>query len=106
MRRPRRGLLRKAPADQVAVLLASRRGQLQLSASAYERTGKQANSAALRSPEKAPDAPGQLYNLESDPGETTNLYVEHPEIVKQLKTQLDEFVSSGRGVPSRNVPAQ
>lgn len=57
-------------------------------------------------PEKAPGAPGQLYNLESDPGETTNLYFEHPEIVKQLKTQLDEFVSSGRGAPTRNVPAQ
>ena len=53
-------------------------------------------------PEKAPDAPGQLYNLEADPGETTNLYFEHPEIVKQLKTQLDEFVSSGRSAPARD----
>ena len=39
-------------------------------------------------PEKAPDAPGQLYNLDTDPGETTNLYFEHPEIVKELKTRL------------------
>ena len=53
-------------------------------------------------PEKAPDAPGQLYNLETDPGETTNLYFEHPEIVKELKTRLDEFVSSGRSAPARD----
>ena len=38
----------------------------------------------------APDAPGQLYDLEADPGETTNLYFEHPEIVERMKAQLDE----------------
>ena len=54
-------------------------------------------------PEKAPGAPAQLYNLESDPGETTNLYFEHPEIVKELKSQLDEFVSSGRSAPTRGL---
>ena len=51
--------------------------------------------------EKAPDAPGQLYNLEKDPGETNNLYFEHPEVVKELKVQLDEFVKSGRSAPLR-----
>ena len=50
-------------------------------------------------PEKAPDAPGQLYHLGSDPGETTNLYWTHPEIVDELKSQLDDFVSSGRSTP-------
>lgn len=49
-------------------------------------------------PELAPDAPGQLYNLETDPGETTNLYFEHPEIVEELKSKLDELVESGRSV--------
>lgn len=44
----------------------------------------------------APDAPGQLYNLEEDPGETNNLYFKHPEIVKELKDKLQEFISSGR----------
>ena len=52
-------------------------------------------------PEKAPDAPGQLYDLEKDPGETNNLYFEHPELVKELKAQLDEFVKSGRSAPLR-----
>jgi hypothetical protein len=51
--------------------------------------------------EKAPDAPGQLYDLQQDPGETTNLYFEHPEIVKALKTQLDKFKESGRSTPLR-----
>ena len=50
-------------------------------------------------PEKAPDAPGQLYNLQSDPGETTNLYFKNPEIVRELKGKLEEFKKSGRSAP-------
>lgn len=56
---------------------------------------------ALMLPEKAPDAPGQLYNLEDDPGETTNLYNEYPELVKELKALLDQCVESGRSVARR-----
>lgn len=52
-------------------------------------------------PEKAPDAPGQLYNVEADPGETTNLYFERPEIVSKLKAQLEEYKASGRSTPRR-----
>ncbi len=47
----------------------------------------------------APDAPGQLYNLDDDPGETTNLYFEQPEIAKELKAKLEQFVASGRSAP-------
>ena len=50
-------------------------------------------------PEKAPDAPGQLYDLEADPGETTNLYFERPQVVAELKTVLDRYVASGRSAP-------
>ena len=50
-------------------------------------------------PEKAPDAPGQLYNLESDPGEATNLYFKNPEIVRELKGKLEEFKKRGRSAP-------
>ncbi len=50
-------------------------------------------------PEKAPDAPGQLYNLESDPGETNNLYFKNPEIVRELKGKLEQFKKSGRSAP-------
>jgi arylsulfatase A len=51
--------------------------------------------------EKAPNAPGQLYDLEKDPGETNNLYFEYPELVRELSTQLKEFVKSGRSAPLR-----
>ena len=50
----------------------------------------------------APDAPGQLYNLETDPGETKNVYFEHPEIVTELKSKLDEYKRSGRSAPVRH----
>ena len=48
----------------------------------------------------APTAPGQLYDLSQDPGETTNLYFKHPEIVKELKALLDESRKSGRSRPN------
>ena len=50
-------------------------------------------------PEKSPNAPGQLYNLDTDPGESNNLYFEKPEIVKELKNKLEEFKKSGRSAP-------
>lgn len=46
--------------------------------------------------EKAPAAPGQLYDLEKDPGETDNLYFQHPEVAKRLKAKLDQTKASGR----------
>ena len=48
-----------------------------------------------------PQAPGQLYNLETDPSETTNLYSRYPEIVRGMKAQLEAFKSSGRSAPLR-----
>ncbi|VGO12217.1 Arylsulfatase [Pontiella desulfatans] len=52
------------------------------------------------------DAPKmQLYDLEKDPGETTNLYASHPEVVERLLKQLEADVQQGRstkGVPSKN----
>jgi arylsulfatase A-like enzyme len=50
-------------------------------------------------PDTAPTAPGQLYDLKSDPGERHNLYFERPEIVKELKTLLDQSKASGRSAP-------
>jgi arylsulfatase A len=52
-------------------------------------------------PEQAPTAPGQLYNLKTDPGETTNLYFKHPKIVKALKAKLEQFKKTGRSAPVR-----
>ncbi len=49
--------------------------------------------------DNAPDAPGQLFNLEKDPGETTNLYFEQPRIVKEMQALLEETKVKGRGRP-------
>jgi len=56
---------------------------------------------AMALPEKAPDAPGQLYNLADDPGETDNLYFRNPKIVKELEAKLRRFKESGRSAPKR-----
>jgi arylsulfatase A len=71
--------------------------------------GNNYDSAELKPfsiPETAPGAPGQLYNLETDPGETRNLYFERPEIVKELKALLDQSKASGgsRGERSNGNP--
>lgn len=50
-------------------------------------------------PNTAPTTPGQLYDLEADPGETKNVYDEHPEVVKGLQKLLNEAKSSGRTRP-------
>ena len=52
------------------------------------------------------DAPrSQLYDLAADPSETTNLYAQRPEIVRQLLKQLTDDVTRGRsteGAASEN----
>ena len=48
----------------------------------------------------APEAPGQLYDLKSDPGETTNLFSKSPEIAAELKTLLEKAKSPGRSRPN------
>ena len=52
-------------------------------------------------PDTAPDAGGQLYDLDEDPGETKNLYFNHPKIVEELKELLEESKASGRSAPRR-----
>lgn len=39
---------------------------------------------------------GQLYNLDEDPGETNNLWNEHPDVVKRLMDSLDRYKKEGR----------
>ncbi|MDF7808049.1 arylsulfatase [Pontiellaceae bacterium B12219] len=38
----------------------------------------------------------QLYDMDADPGETTNLYESHPEVVERLLKQLEADVNRGR----------
>ena len=50
-------------------------------------------------PETDPEAPAQLYDLAADPGETTNLYSQKPEIVKELHALLEQTKTTGRSRP-------
>jgi len=56
--------------------------------------------------EVPPNSPiAQLYNMDTDPGETTNLYEQEPEIAAQLLQQLEAYVFAGRstsGAESKN----
>jgi len=55
-------------------------------------------------PETAGDAQGQLYNLQDDPGETTNLYFKEAEKREGLQKLLEELKSSGRSAPLNRQP--
>lgn len=45
-------------------------------------------------PDEPKGVPGQLYDLVNDPGETTNLYLKHPERVEALLNQLHLYRDS------------
>lgn len=55
-------------------------------------------------PDKAPDAPGQLYNLDDDPGEANNLYLTEEAKRKELQALLAKLKSSGRSAPKNRTP--
>ena len=54
--------------------------------------------------ETAPEAPGQLYDLEKDPGETTNLFFKEEARRKELQALLKTLKSSGRSAPKNRKP--
>lgn len=59
-------------------------------AAAFTFTG-QVNSDIVNG-EIRPDAPpAQLYDLETDPYQTTNVYSEHPQVVKELDDLLNQY---------------
>ena len=45
--------------------------------------------------------PTQLFDVEADPAEKTNLQAQHPEVVKALTALLERYKTSGRSVPMR-----
>lgn len=85
----------------ISLALAIRKGDWKL----LDHTGSGGNNYSrpplkqYQLPTTAPDAPMQLYNLAVDPGETNNLYHDHPKVVQELKSKLEEFRSSGRSAP-------
>lgn len=44
--------------------------------------------------------PGELYDMQADPGETTNLWNQHPEVVERLVALLQKYQQDGRSVPA------
>ncbi len=61
--------------------------------------GNNYNGAELKQyalPDTEPTAPGQLYNLETDPGERVNLYFKYPEVVREMKALLEASKAAGR----------
>lgn len=60
---------------------------------------------AYQLPNVAPQAAGQLYNLDTDPGETHNLYEQEPEKAAELERLLRQSIESGRSVPVRTAAA-
>ncbi len=48
--------------------------------------------------------PFQLYDLEADPAETTNLVAKHPEIVERLGKLARSQIDSGRSTPGAAQP--
>lgn len=45
---------------------------------------------------------GQLYDMQADPGEARNLWLDRPEVVARLTRLLDKCREEGRSVPGRN----
>lgn len=68
----------------------------------YDSTDARWSMKPFALPDTDPGAPGQLYNLAADPGETTNLFSRHPEVVTRLKAMLDASVRKGRSAPLRS----
>lgn len=52
-----------------------------------------------RLPDTAPDAMGQLFDLESDPGETKNLAGQLPNVAAKLQALLEDSINTGRSRP-------
>ncbi len=52
---------------------------------------KEDSNKSSGNPRESIFIPGQLYDLDADPGEQVNLWEEHPEVVKELTAKLDEY---------------
>jgi len=48
------------------------------------------------------EPPGQLYDLEADPGETDNRWQSRPDVVEQLTEMLGRYRREGRSRPQKS----
>lgn len=60
-------------------------------------------SQPKREPPTADGPTGQLYDLEADPGETHNLWLDQPAIVTRLSARLDVLKREGRSRPREGL---
>lgn len=67
---------------------------------------KQVNSDINNGKLKRDAPPAQLYDLEVDPSQTTNLYASHPKIVKTMSDLLKACRTSARTAPMRTHHAR
>ncbi len=102
------------PEDQPVrphLLTQSFRGEFQLRKGPWkylDHTGSGGNNytraplAQYALADQAPDAPGQLYNLATDPGETQNLYERQPEKRNEMQALLKQLTqkNGGRSAPT------
>ncbi|MBL9205519.1 MAG: arylsulfatase [Opitutaceae bacterium] len=92
-------LLGESPSGRTAVVLHA--GRLALREGRWKyiepSTGPAVNRPTNSELANAPDP--QLYDLETDPGETNNLAARQPERVATLRTQLEQIRTSGRSRP-------
>ena len=51
-------------------------------------------------------AVGQLYDLESDPYERSNVFSQHPDIVARMRSRLEEIVHADRSRPMESPPSR
>jgi arylsulfatase A len=56
-------------------------------------------AAKAKKQAESPIAP-QLFDLTKDPGETTDVAAQYPEITKRLSEQLEHFIAAGRSRPA------
>jgi arylsulfatase A-like enzyme len=54
--------------------------------------------------ETEPEAPGQLFDLATDPGETTNLFFKESDKCQQLQALLEKLKENGRSAPKGRMP--
>ncbi len=76
-------------------------GEHELGGAAAHLLTLQVNSDVENGKIKADAAPAQLYNLKADPYQKTNMYNQHPEVVQELKTLLEEATTIKQSTRSK-----
>jgi len=87
----RKGKWMYIPAQAGGGFTAAKRGAHAFGGPAAVTFAKRANSDIENGKVKKGAPPAQLYDLEADVRQTTNVYREHPEVVKELQTILGRY---------------